>query len=133
MSPSVEVVDQRVANAREREKDRKAWNLPAKPRETGSRVTANESDPDSGLDWESFSARYFKGSRRHDLKAIVAYAKYKQSSRHVSEKPDLAESVIREGPLAAWENEGGLPSQASSVIEKHQEDAPADSPASKNR
>jgi len=28
------------------------------------------------LDWEGFVAAYFPGSRRHDLKAITAYAAY---------------------------------------------------------
>jgi hypothetical protein len=28
------------------------------------------------LDWQRFVAAYFPGSRRHDLKAITAYAAY---------------------------------------------------------
>lgn len=136
MSPPVEVVDQGAANAQEREKDRKAWNLPARPVETDSRVSPNQGashDADAspqapfghdmrkvditpeddrgtvqdGLDWEGFSARYFPGSRRHVLKAIVAYGAYKRGSLQGSERAGMADSMIREGPLEAWENEGG--------------------------
>jgi hypothetical protein len=38
----------------------------------GSRV------PD-GLDWQSFSAAYFPGRRRHDLEALTAYDFYRRS------------------------------------------------------
>jgi hypothetical protein len=30
------------------------------------------------LDWEAFSNRYFPGRRRHDMKALTAYATYTQ-------------------------------------------------------
>lgn len=33
-----------------------------------------------GLDWQAFSTAYFPGSRRHNLKAIVAYGAYRRSS-----------------------------------------------------
>ena len=96
MSPTVEVVDQAAANARERERDRIAWNLPVRPAERDSYVAPIQSDLDKRLDWESFSARYFPGSRRHDLRAIVAYAAYKRSSPEGSETGEPADSMIRE-------------------------------------
>jgi hypothetical protein len=36
-------------------------------------------DVPAGLDWQAFSAAYFPGSRRHNLKAMVAYGAYKRS------------------------------------------------------
>jgi hypothetical protein len=30
------------------------------------------------LDWDAFSNRYFPGRRGHDMKALTAYATYKQ-------------------------------------------------------
>jgi hypothetical protein len=33
----------------------------------------------SGLDWQAFSMACFPGSRRHNLKAIVAYGVYRRS------------------------------------------------------
>lgn len=32
-----------------------------------------------GLDWQSFSAAYFPGRRRHDLEALIAYGAYRRS------------------------------------------------------
>ena len=55
------------------ERDQQAWNLP--------RGTAEDERPGDReqLDWDHFVATYFPGSRRHDLKAIVAYAAYRSS------------------------------------------------------
>jgi hypothetical protein len=46
--------------------------------------------PAAGLDWQAFSAAYFPGSRRHNLKAIVAYAAYKRSRGAGEEQPSEA-------------------------------------------
>ena len=43
----------------------------------------------------------------------------------MSEKPDLADGVIREGRLEAWENEGGTLVKGVGVIKKHRESGPA--------
>jgi hypothetical protein len=42
-------------------------------------AVASPEDASAGLDWQAFSAAYFPGSRRHNLKAIVAYGAYKRS------------------------------------------------------
>ena len=108
MSPAIEIVDRAAANARERERDRKAWNFPArKMLKVDITGEDHRSTVQDGLDWEGFSARYFPGSRRHNLKAIVAYGAYKRGSPHGSEKAEIADSMIREGPLESWEDEGG--------------------------
>jgi hypothetical protein len=67
----------------------------------------------SGLDWHAFSAAYFPGSRRHNLKAIVAYGAYRRShsvaQRRASEgarfKPDAISSEAVS--VETWEDEGG--------------------------
>lgn len=67
----------------------------------------------SGLDWQAFSAAYFPGSRRHNLKAIVAYGAYRRScaagqqraSEAASFKPDATSSEAVS--VDAWEDEGG--------------------------
>jgi len=57
------------------ERDQVAWNLP--------RAREPVSPPSMGFDWAGFSRAYYPGSRRHDLRAITAYAAYKRSSRGV--------------------------------------------------
>lgn len=56
------------------EGDREAWNLP---------LASIESVPyepyQDELDWDGFRDLHFPGSRRHNLKAIVAYGAYKRS------------------------------------------------------
>ena len=56
------------------ERDREAWNLPRAPAGTVSHLPYRP-----GLDWDGFRDLYFPGSRRHDLKAIVAYGAYRSS------------------------------------------------------
>jgi hypothetical protein len=109
MNRTVESVDGAAATAREWESDRNAWNLPRRPRGTDTYVAPIQSDSDRRLDWEAFSARYFPGSRRHDLRAIVSYAAYKRrsGSPHGSDKKETADSMVGERPLETWENEGG--------------------------
>ena len=55
------------------ERDQEAWNLPRSTAEDEQRSDREQ------LDWGRFVATYFPGSRRHDLKAIVAYAAYRGS------------------------------------------------------
>jgi hypothetical protein len=45
---------------------------PDVPERVAAAVASPENAP-AGLDWQAFSAAYFPGSRRHNLKAIVAY------------------------------------------------------------
>jgi hypothetical protein len=99
MSPIVEVVDLAAAHAGERESDRIAWNLPRRPGDTDTYGASITSDFESGLDWDAFSARYFPASRRHNLRAIVAYGAHKRASPHGSEKAEMPERVIGEAPL----------------------------------
>ena len=55
-------------------REREAWNPPRAPAGTVSRMSYRV-----GLDWDGFRDLYFPGSRRHDLKAIVAYGAYRSS------------------------------------------------------
>lgn len=58
-------------------RDQIAWNLPRdRSKEPAEPLSA-------GLDWVGFSETFYPGSRRHDLRAIVAYAAYKRSTRNV--------------------------------------------------
>jgi hypothetical protein len=66
------------------------------------------------LDWEGFLAAQVPGSRRHDLKAITAYAAYKRSrvvdEQSATEPARLkdAERISTEATsVEAWEDEGG--------------------------
>jgi hypothetical protein len=83
--------------------------------------TARESGADApdGLDWQSFSSRYFPGSRRHNLKALTTYGTYRTNS-HASLEPQNRERTYpkRRAPaqdaealaavaMQAWEAEGG--------------------------
>ena len=66
------------------------------------------------LDWERFSAAYFPGSRRHNLKAIAAYGAYRRS-RIVDEQSATEAARLKEAErmspggssVDAWEDEGG--------------------------
>ena len=66
------------------------------------------------LDWELFSAAYFPGSRRHNLKAIAAYGAYRRS-RIVDEQSATEAARLKEAErmspgarsVDAWEDEGG--------------------------
>jgi hypothetical protein len=67
----------------------------------------------AGLDWQSFSAAYFPGSGRHDLKAIVAYGAYRSSV--VARDPPASEAArlkadaitTQARSVEEWEDEGG--------------------------
>jgi hypothetical protein len=66
-----------------------------------------------GLDWQSFSAAYFPGRRRHDLEALTAYGAYRRShevdARSSEEPPRIEAERGRAGTTALpeWEDEGG--------------------------
>src|SRR5574341_1705649 len=111
MTRVLEVVDQAAVNAREWERNRKAWNLPPRPVRTDSPTSPSSREPfrgsrraaspmrrlRDGLDWQHFLDAYFPARRRHDLEALVAYAAYKRRSPEASETTSLD----------AWESEGG--------------------------
>jgi hypothetical protein len=91
------------------ERDRVAWNLPGQSGEN-----ARETGEADGLDWAAFSAARLPASGRHDLKAIVAYGKYKKSEtvdgRSVGRGPRLEQAdplSTPTRPVDTWEDEGG--------------------------
>jgi hypothetical protein len=64
------------------------------------------------LDWDGFRDLYYPDSRRHDLKAIVAYGSYKKSPpagpQPASEAHPKDAAVATEAvTLGEWEDEGG--------------------------
>jgi hypothetical protein len=75
-------------------------------------------DAPDGLDWQSFTARDFPGSRRHNIKALTAYGTYRTNSQ-ASLAPQRERTYPKRrapaqdaGALAAvamqaWEAEGG--------------------------
>ena len=89
-------------------RDREAWNLPRASVETVSGGAYRD-----GLDWDGFRDLYYPDSRRHDLKAIVAYGAYKSSllagrqpaSGAARLKGDAISTDARS--LDEWEGEGG--------------------------
>jgi hypothetical protein len=54
---------------------------PSRRRDGSDRVPAAQPplapDVAEGLDWYAFSARYFRGRRRHDFEAVFGYAAYR--------------------------------------------------------
>jgi hypothetical protein len=46
--------------------------------DVASAVASSAELPDA-LDWQTFSAVYFAGRRRHDLEALTAYGEYRRS------------------------------------------------------
>jgi hypothetical protein len=76
-------------------------------------AVAGSADVPGGLDWQSFSAAYFPGRRRHDLEALIAYGAYRRShavDKRSAEEPARMEAAS--GPagstaLQDWEDEGG--------------------------
>jgi hypothetical protein len=92
------------------ELDREARSLPRAPIETAPQVVTDRSD-EGELDWVGFRGLYFPASRRHDLKAIVAYAAYKRSGRSEVPSSDVAhmstDAGLESASVAVWEGEGG--------------------------
>jgi hypothetical protein len=66
-------------------------------------ITELQRDEPSGLDWEAFSAAYSRGSRRHDLHAIVAYGAYRRSLVTGERQARRTDAM----PVEEWEGEGG--------------------------
>jgi hypothetical protein len=78
-----------------------------------SGVPSSAEAPD-GLDWQTFSAAYFPGRRRHDLEALTAYDAYRRSrtlddraSRQATRMEEAESGVARSTGLQDWEDEGG--------------------------
>ena len=89
-------------------RDREAWNLPLAPVDT----VFHGADRDR-LDWDGFRDLYFPDSRRHNLKAIVAYGAYKSSLRAGRQPASGAANLKGDAistyalSLDEWEGEGG--------------------------
>jgi hypothetical protein len=81
-------------------------------RSVAASLALNRNVP-SGLDWQAFSAAYFPGSRRHKLKAIVAYGTYRRSCPAGQQRPSEAARFKPEATsseavsVERWEDEGG--------------------------
>ena len=77
---------------------------------SASAVAGGPRVPD-GLDWQSFSAAYFPGRRRHDLEGLTAYAIYRRSDavdpRSSDEPARIAVERGQAGSVADSEGEGG--------------------------
>ena len=75
-------------------------------------VATSASMPD-GIDWQSFSAAYFPGRRRHDLEALTAYCAYRSAQEVDAQSSDgLARIEAKRGQAGStavqdWEGEGG--------------------------
>ncbi len=87
-----------------------------KPPVTESAVSgvASSTDAPEGLDWQTFSAAYFPGRRRHDLEAITAYGAYRRSrtldehaSRQATRMEEAESGEAGSTGLQDWEDEGG--------------------------
>lgn len=77
-------------------------------------AVASSADAPDGLDWQTFTAVYFPGRRRHDLEAITAYAVYRRShnvddrpSRQATRMEDAKNGEAGSRGLQDWEDEGG--------------------------
>lgn len=134
--------EQAEVTAAEQERLREAWNPPRQPMSARTYISPDAQEdalpeelairppwtigpardinrtqnytPDHGLDWEGFSAAYFPGSRRHDLKAITAYGAYKRSgvveersATEASRRREADRSSTRTSAVESWEDEGG--------------------------
>ena len=64
----------------------------------------------AALDWQAFTAAYFPGRHRHDMKAVAAYGAYRRSQRTgEGAGPVHADrtSATTSTQVQAWEDEGG--------------------------
>ncbi len=90
------------------ERDREAWNLPRAPVDSVFHAAKRDR-----LDWDGFRDLYYPDSRRHNLKAIVAYGAYKRSPLAGPQPASEAarpsgNAISTEAPyLDEWEDEGG--------------------------
>jgi hypothetical protein len=81
--------------------------------ESAVSAVASSADAPDGLDWQTFSAAYFPGRRRHDLEALTAYGAYRRS--HAVDEPSADDAARMEAASCAagstalqeWEDEGG--------------------------
>lgn len=81
--------------------------------ESAVSAVASSADAPDGLDWQTFSAAYFPGRRRHDLEALTAYGAYTRS--HAVDQPSAEDAARRQAAsglagssaLQDWEDEGG--------------------------
>ena len=97
-----EAATQWALDLKHQERNREAWNLPRAVR------TRPSGTHRSGLNWAEFRKRYYPGSRRHDLKAIVAYGDYRSTLRSQSTTPRNQVISADAESLGEWEDEGGL-------------------------
>jgi hypothetical protein len=74
----------------------------------------SRADAPDGLDWQTFTANYFPGRRRHDFEALTAYGDYKRPrplDEVSSPGADKAQGARNGGTesraLQTWEDEGG--------------------------
>ena len=82
--------------------------------ESAQSAVASSADAPDGLDWQTFSADYFPGRRRHDLEALTAYGAYRRS-RTLDDRPSRQATQMEEAEggaagspgLQDWEDEGG--------------------------
>lgn len=77
-------------------------------------AVASSADATDGLDWQTFSAAYFPGRRRHDLETLTAYGAYRHSrtlderpSRQVTRMERAESGEMGSTELQDWEDEGG--------------------------
>jgi hypothetical protein len=56
----------------------------------------------ASLDWQTFVARFYPGSARHDFRVLKAYDAYRKSLL-----ADQSGGSRDEEALRAWEDEGG--------------------------
>ncbi len=81
--------------------------------ESAGSAVAGSADAPDGLDWETFSAAYFPGRRRHDLEALTAYGAYRRShavderSGEDAARRQAASGLAVSSALLDWEDEGG--------------------------
>lgn len=86
--------------------------------DVGSARAGGEAVP-AGLDWQAFSAVYFAGRHRHDLKAITAYGAYRRArtvEERTSHRGHRAEDEADESTESTiWEDEGGAVSWSPDI------------------
>ena len=81
--------------------------------ESAISAVASSADAPDGLDWQTFSAAYFPGRRRHDLEALTAYGAYRRShavderSSEEAARMEAASGHAGSSALQDWEDEGG--------------------------
>lgn len=90
------------------ERDEKARNVPGQTPVARVADSVSRWASDEDLDWKSFVAKYFPGTRRHNFRAIVAYSDYKRFFH--PNRGSASEQNTDAPSIEEWENEGGAPS-----------------------